>query len=72
MEIFPEYLGDKESWNSCEGFQLSLFIRILRKYFLLKQCFLKERLLFCFFLYENRNKSLTNWSIDYRLKEKIV
>lgn len=24
MEIFPEYLGDKESWNSCEGFQLSL------------------------------------------------
>ena len=23
-----------------------------------------------FFLYENRNKSLTNWSTDYRLKEK--
>ena len=50
MEIFPEYLGYKGSWNSCAGFQLSLFIMILRKYFLLKQCFLKERLLFCFFV----------------------
>ena len=32
--------------------------------------FSEEKTVVLLFLYENRNKLLTNWSIDYRLKEK--